>query len=745
MRQMLKIATIIANIVAAMPMQREIRKLRTSTKLAALLIAMCIAAPSGVRLLAAGAPLQWTWDNPTPSGDQFNVVAYGGGIYVAAGQDGVLFTSSDGIDWTSRSGGIGMGGNYTSAFYDGRQFLLAGVGADGTSHVTVSSDGIHWTDTPLTLANDGKIGLAYGNGTYLALSGSSDATSSDGMTWTVHSLGFEQAVDQSNLTLAEASVDDMVLYANHVFIAYGEPVGSVGANQGVYYSTDNGMSWTASGHAACGAPFVSNGSGFFSYDLTFSSSAVSVCTSTDGKNWTQQTANGLPPFGLWTPIVWNGSQFVTQSALNSQTYTSTAGVNWTGNGVSNNAPEIASAVVTGSGYLGAVYGILRFATSPDFADWTSQSLASGPASFLNDMIYAGGKYITVGGSSILESSDGLAWTSIYVSAAGSITTVAYGNGLYVAAGTDINDNSLWLSSPDGLNWTAIATPPAGVVASDLAFGNGVFVAFVGNCQETSDGTCSAEVSMDGKTWVTHAMPPADQGPANLAFGDGEFVTLTGSNSNNSVTVYTSTDGSTWTAGSSFTAPQYTSFNRLRALGNGFGAVGTYFPPCTGQPLLCIDAPVYPAIALSPDGAAWSVSELNPSFQSFSDIATDGTHYFIANGSGLALSTDGKEWCALGGFPIAARANTVIAAGNQLLSAGAQGDLVSSPLPTGAGGSSVACTGATYSALDISTGGSGSGGTTGGGSSSSGSGSLDLATLLALLALPIFRRRTSLFC
>ncbi|MHB8404148.1 MAG: sialidase family protein [Gammaproteobacteria bacterium] len=724
--------------------------LRTSAKLTALLIAMCIAAPSGVRLLAAGAPLQWTWDNPTPSGDQFNVVAYGGGIYVAAGQDGVLFTSSDGIDWTSRSGGIGMGGNYTSTLYDGRQFLLAGVGADGTSHVTVSSDGIHWTDTPLNLANDGKIGLAYGNGTYLALSGSSDATSSDGMTWTGHSLGFEQAVDQSNLTLPDASVDDMVLYANHVFIAYGEPVGSAGANQGVYYSTDNGMSWTASGQAACGVPFVSNGSGFFSYALTIASSAVPVCTSTDGKNWTRQTANGLPPFGIWVPIVWNGSQFVTQY---SQTYTSTDGVNWTGNGIDNNTPTMASAVVTGSGYLGAVYGILNLATSPDFADWTSQSLASGPASPLNDMIYAGGKYIAVGGShlgtgaSILESSDGLGWTSIYVGAAGSdLTTVAYGNGLYVAAGTDMNGNTLWLSSTDGLSWTAIATPPAGALASDLAFGNGVFVTFVGNCRETADGTCNAAVSTDGKTWVTHAMPTADQAPENLAFGSsGRFATLTDSNSNNSVTVYNSTDGATWTAGISFTTPQYTSFNRLRALGNGFGAVGIYMPPCTGQGMGCVDTPVYPAVALSPDGATWSTSELNPSFQSFSDIATDGTHYFIADGSGLALSTDGKEWCALGGFPIAASANTVIAAGSQLLSAGANGDLVSSPLSTGAGGSSVTCTGVTYSALDISTGGSGSGGVNGGGSSSGGSGSLDLATLLALLALSIFRRRTSLFC
>lgn len=250
----------------------------------------------------------------------------------------------------------------------------------------------------------------------------------------------------------------------------------------------------------------------------------------------------MPSFGIWTPIVWNGSQFVTQY---SQTYSSTDGVNWTGNGINNTPPAMASAVETGSGYLGAVDGILSLAISPDFANWTSQSLASGPTSPVNEMIYAGGKYIAVGGTpfldtgaSILESSGGLGWTSVYTSSAGSsLMTVAYGNGLYVAAGSDMNGNSLWLSSPDGLSWTAIAIPPAGALASDLAYGNGVFVAFVGNCRAKAGGICSASVSTDGKTWVSHALPAADQGPTNLAFGGGRFVTLTDSGSNNSAMAY----------------------------------------------------------------------------------------------------------------------------------------------------------------------------------------------------------------
>lgn len=726
--------------------------LRALVKWATLLIVTCIAALSGVRLLAAGAPLQWTWGNPTPSGDQFNVVAYGSGIYVAAGQDGVLYSSSDGTHWTSYSVGVGVGGNYTSALYGGGQFLLAGVGADGSSHIEVSSDGTHWTDTQINLANDGKIGLAYGNGAYVALSSSSDATSSDGVTWTSHSLGFEQAKNQSNLLLPDPSVDDLVLYANHVFIAYGEPAGSAGANQGVYYSVDNGVSWTASGQAACGAPFTSNGSGFFSYYLTTPSSTIPVCTSIDGKNWTRQTANGLPSFGTWTPIVWNGSQFVTQ---NSQTYSSTDGVNWIGNGINNNAPAMTSAVATGSGYFGAVVGILGLATSPDFADWTSQSLASGPTSPLNYMIYAGGKYIAVGGAplldtgaSILESSDGLGWTSVYASSTGSaLTTVAYGNGLYVAAGSDMNGNSLWLSSPDGLDWTAIATPPAGALVSDLAYGNGVFVAFVGNCREQAGGICSAAVSTDGKIWVSHALPVVDQGPTNLAFGGGRFVMITNSGSNNSATAYSSTDGAIWTAGSSFNAPQFTSFNRLRALGNGFGAVGTYSPPCMGQGSQCVDTPVYPTIALSPDGVTWSASELNPSFQSFSDIATDGTHFFLAGGQGLALSSDGKEWCALAGFSVAAITSTILTNGNQIVAAGQSGAVLSSPLTTGAGGSSVDCSGPTYSAIDISGGGgsgtgsgSSSGGSGAGSGNSNGGGVVDVSTLAALFMLFGIRRR-----
>lgn len=725
----------------------------------AVLLLLGSSAATSLTSHAASAPLQWTWGNPTPSGGQFNAVAFGGGIYVAAGQDGALVSSPDGSHWTPYTGGFGVGGNYSSALYAGGQFVLAGVGPDGTSHITVSSDGVHWTDTQLSLNNDGKIGLAYGNGTYVALSGSSDATSPDGVNWTVHALGFEQAKDQGNLSLPDGRVDDLVIYANLVFIGYGEPAGSAGANQSVYYSTDNGVTWAASGTAACGAPFVSNGSGFFSYYWT-NFSPVSVCTSTDGKNWARQNTTGLPSDAL-RPIVWNGTGFVMQ---NGQTYTSSDGINWTGNGISKTGPALTSAVAAGSGYLAAVHGPLSLATSPDFATWTTQSFASGVTNAgWNDVVYGGGQYVAVGiayyntlypGSAILESNDGLNWNQVYASGTSSTTsstppllTVAYGNGQYVAAGNDwLNaggHDSLWLSSPDGISWSPITNPPSGLPVSDLAYGNGMFVVFVGNCE--SGGTCGAAVSSDGKNWTNNSMPSNLQNQRNLAFGNGKFVTLT------SDTAYSSTDGITWTAGTSFTVAQNTHFIRVRSLGNGFGAVGSYTPPCMGAGSQCIDIPSYPVVALSADGATWSANILNtPVFpQAFLDIASDGTHYFLTTDDSfqdaLAMSSDGKEWCSLSGFSVAAHPNTIVTNGTQIAAAGSSGAVLSSPLATGAGGSSVTCNGATYSILSVPSisGGGGGSGSTASGNGSSGGGALNLATLAALFTLLALRRRASL--
>jgi len=121
-----------------------------------------------------------------------------------------------------------------------------------------------------------------------------------------------------------------------------------------------------------------------------------------------------------------------------------------------------------------------------------------------------------------------------------IAGFARGNGVYVAVGTDLEnlddptDDPVIYTSPDGFTWTPSATTLPSP-ATDVAFGNGVFVA----TSQTATGT-RVHRSADGSTWTTAEMQ--DVAPStgeDLAFGNGTFVMVAADG------VLTSADGKDW--------------------------------------------------------------------------------------------------------------------------------------------------------------------------------------------------------
>lgn len=369
--------------------------------------------------------------------------------------------------------------------------------------------------------------------------------------------------------------------------------------------------------------------------------------------------------------------------------------------------------------------------------WTSGTTVSGGGGPLtiNDLIYGGGRYVAVG-AGIMESTDGVTWNTVYTAAPGTgLDVVAYGNGLYVASSAI--GTPLLLTSPDGVNWTPVSKPPR--IAGDIVFGNGMFVA-IGD---------EIVASKDGVTWSSHPSALVGTAPVGftapgLGFNGSDFIIIVVADG--VAIVYSSPDGSNWSASQTFAAPLGTAFNRIRTLSKGFAALGLFSidsGPCTSDPSQCDPNadPELQVVATSADGITWSSATIETGDleqTEFEDIASNGSEYFATTFSGeLVISSDSVHWCRAAGLPQGARANSLAINGKQLVIADLQGDILSTNL--GSSGASYACSDALSGPSTASGGSDGTGGKSGSG----GGGDFGLLLLTGLLGLSVVRRKSDL--
>jgi hypothetical protein len=134
-----------------------------------------------------------------------------------------------------------------------------------------------------------------------------------------------------------------------------------------------------------------------------------------------------------------------------------------------------------------------------------------------------------------------------------ITGVAYGNGVFAAVGG--NGSAYILTSPDGVTWTK-AWPTTGSVsgyAAGIAYGPGKGFAAVGSFYNGTADQGFSMYSPDGVTWATSATAATDisSNIQHMTFGNGLWLatgfTLDAANPYGDGAIYTSTDGSQWTA------------------------------------------------------------------------------------------------------------------------------------------------------------------------------------------------------
>lgn len=252
--------------------------------------------------------------------------------------------------------------------------------------------------------------------------------------------------------------------------------------------------------------------------------------------------------------------------------------------------------------------------------------------------------------------------NIYCHTSGKITTVRTdntvswvkiirGNGLYVAAGNSSYGKyaNIWISS-DGLSWQEAMSSSACAI-TDIAYGNGKFVAVTGektifisqggSIWQSRSVSMNAEIvgfgagkfvaatdlnapysSADGITWkrcsgnILYA--------SMLEYGDNKFTGIGGSG-----WVSQSADGSTWTTSRySFDTTPYTIDDM--AYGNGVYVLGTEN-----------------AIYYSADGISWKSADLSSSCYNnvvdFKDGVFCAASYMNGGGTCISTSLDGIHW------------------------------------------------------------------------------------------------------
>lgn len=237
------------------------------------------------------------------------------------------------------------------------------------------------------------------------------------------------------------------------------------------------------------------------------------------------------------------------------------------------------------------------------------------------------------GHELVTSADGVHWTPVTLSIAGTPFCVAYGNGRYVLVGGqndsfrigEVGDTGLIASSSDLVNWTVHASGTTNQILA-VTFGGGKFVAVgVGGYVATST---------DGMHWNIQNGNPAVNWRC-ITYGNGRFVMA---DINSPANVWTSTDGVTWNSTAVNPSGMYVA--ALSFVGNRFYASGGAYHGSNMQP----------QISISTDGMNWSAAAVPGDASAQAGAVAGANGLFVCTGDNggipLLVSTDGTNFSGI---------------------------------------------------------------------------------------------------
>ena len=200
------------------------------------------------------------------------------------------------------------------------------------------------------------------------------------------------------------------------------------------------------------------------------------------------------------------------------------------------------ALAYGDGVYVAGGGSGRVSSSTDGIRWTTRT--SGTTNQINSMAYGNGVFVRVGiVGTIGTSTDGVTWTVRTSGTTSRIEKVAFGNGTFVygQSGGGVAGQIVGRRSTDGITWTTITAPNSPRNVTALSYVNGIFL--LGTSASATGG--SLYKSTDAITWesVSIGLTSVSGEITDLAYGNGIYVAVGGSTSRG--TIATSTDAVTW--------------------------------------------------------------------------------------------------------------------------------------------------------------------------------------------------------
>jgi hypothetical protein len=253
-----------------------------------------------------------------------NCVAWNGSLFVAGGGTSVqIYTSTDGVTWTSRTNGGVSWTVVNGVAWSSNLSIWVAVGANSTTSgvIASSTDGASWTSRSTTIfgANGAGLGVAVNTlGTLFVAVGTSVSTfaySSNGTSWLQGTAG-------TSITTAARGV----VWANQIslWVAVGNGTNSIA-------TSSDGISWTGRTGLTIfgtqGNQVATNGNVIVATGVATNAWAYSY----DGSNWFGQGFTLFPTSAIG--VAWNSTtgQWLMGSGTNSNPFyaSSPDGLNWT--------------------------------------------------------------------------------------------------------------------------------------------------------------------------------------------------------------------------------------------------------------------------------------------------------------------------------------------------------------------------------------------------------------------------------
>lgn len=368
--------------------------------------------------------------------------------------------------------------------------------------------------------------------------------------------------------------------------------------------------------------------------------------STDAAQWTQVATGGTGQFyGVAHGTVSGNAMFAavgTSMAGVQSVFTSPDGLSWTGNPA---APQAGSGcylavcinAAYGVGQLNAIAhgtpgGVGTFVavghggtvvTSTDGSTWDVQP--TGITDNFYAVAWGGNRFLATGWTPtqwmphIWSSPDGKTWTQVYTGTQYQyLYTLAYGNGLWVTAGSQT-----LLTSPDGTTWTPRSTGVAWPVWAGAAYGAGRFVVVSSSYTNSTSYASAVATSADGVEWQTR--------PANTMYWYGFYAVASGDGPG----------GVRFVAGGQSIARSADGLDWVH--GNAMAAQHRYAIASDGE--RWVSGGVYGSISTSPDGRNWTARYSGLGWTSVQGIAYGaGRWVAVAMQGKIVMSDDdGAHW------------------------------------------------------------------------------------------------------